>query len=145
MLNKQRLLNNRVPTTTSAVHYQSDSMAVLRGADLEAAHSLDIPNSEDHRQQRVEALVDNAHAVHKLGWPLAVAAVAVLEGDGTDRTGYGVQDHEGNENGQLLIVLEDHGGRKQDGAHQLTSACRHACHRHAKCFIKHIAWEGAYD
>ncbi len=92
---------------------------------LQAAHSLHITNREHDGQQGIEALVDNPHTVHKLGDPLTVAAIVVLEGYGADSTGDGIQHHEGNHNGQLLIILEDHGRWENDAAHQLASA---GCH-----------------
>ena len=73
---------------TLACSFQTQPHQGSRVPDLEAPHSLDIPNSEDDRQQRVEALVHNAHAVHKLGGPLAVAAIVVLEGNGAHGAGH---------------------------------------------------------
>lgn len=95
---------------------------------LEAAHSLNIPDGQHHRQQGVQALVHYAHTVHKLGGPLAVAAVAVLEHDGADCTWDGIENQQGDDNGKLLIILEHHRCWEDDGTHQLTSASRHTCH-----------------
>ena len=100
--------------------------SVVFRAYLEAAHSLDVSNRQHHREKRVQALIDDPHAVHKLGDPGAVAAVVVLEGDGADSTGDGVQHHQQHHNGQLLIIFEHHGRWENDCAHQLAPPACHA-------------------
>ena len=74
---------------------------------------------QHHRQQRVEALVHNPHAVHELGGPRTVAPIMILESNGAYSTGHRIQHHQCYDNGQLFIILEDHGCWKDDGAHQL--------------------------